>query len=54
MTSAPEDGDSVFLRNFGIDLQIHTAPKPKTFTINVVKTDVNWLFGFKNSDTRSV
>jgi hypothetical protein len=29
VTSAPEDRDSVFLRNVGIDLQIHTAPKPK-------------------------
>jgi hypothetical protein len=30
--SAPEDGDSMFLRNVGIDLQIHTASKPKTST----------------------
>jgi hypothetical protein len=33
ITSAPEDGDSVVLRNVGIDLQIHTEPKPKTPTI---------------------
>jgi hypothetical protein len=31
VTSAPEDGD-MFLRNVGIDLQIHTAPKPETST----------------------
>jgi hypothetical protein len=31
VTSTPEDGDSMFLRNVGIDLQIHAAPKPKTF-----------------------
>jgi hypothetical protein len=30
VTSAPGDGDGMFLRNVGIDLQIHTAPKPKT------------------------
>jgi hypothetical protein len=29
---APEDGNSMFLRNVGIDLQIHTTPKPKTST----------------------
>jgi hypothetical protein len=29
-TSALEDGDSMFIRNVGIDLQINTAPKPKT------------------------
>jgi hypothetical protein len=32
VTSAPEDWDSMFLRNVDIDLQIHTAPKPKTST----------------------
>jgi hypothetical protein len=26
----PEDGHSMFLRNAGINLQNHTAPKPKT------------------------
>jgi hypothetical protein len=26
------DGDSMFLRNVDIDLQIHTTPKPKTST----------------------
>jgi hypothetical protein len=31
-TSVPENGDIMFLRNVGIDLQIHTAPKPKTST----------------------
>jgi hypothetical protein len=30
VSSSPEDGDSMFLRNVSIDLQIHTAPKPKT------------------------
>jgi hypothetical protein len=30
VTSVPEDGDGMFLRNVGIDLQIHTAPKFKT------------------------
>jgi hypothetical protein len=29
-TSVPEDGDSMFIRNVGIDLQINTAPKHKT------------------------
>jgi hypothetical protein len=29
---APEDGDSMFLRNVGIDLPIHMVPKPKTST----------------------
>jgi hypothetical protein len=28
----PEVGDSMFLWNIGIDLQIHRVPKPKTFT----------------------
>jgi hypothetical protein len=28
--SSEEDGDNMFLRNVGIDLQIHTVPKPKT------------------------
>jgi hypothetical protein len=28
--SAPEDEDSMFLQNAGIDLQIRTVPKPKT------------------------
>jgi hypothetical protein len=32
VTSAPEDGDSMLLRNVGIDLQIYTTPKPKTST----------------------
>jgi hypothetical protein len=32
VTSSPEDGDSMFLGNVGIDLQIHTAPKLKTST----------------------
>jgi hypothetical protein len=32
ITSAPEDGDSMFLRNVGIDLRIRMAPKPKTST----------------------
>jgi hypothetical protein len=32
LTSAPEDGDSMFLRNVGIDLQIHTVPEPKPLT----------------------
>jgi hypothetical protein len=31
-SSVAEDGDSMFLRNVGIDLQIHTVPKPKTST----------------------
>jgi hypothetical protein len=30
VTSAPENGDSMFLQNVGIDLQIHMAPKHKT------------------------
>jgi hypothetical protein len=34
VTSAPEDGDSMFLRNVGISLQIHGA-KPKTSTTTV-------------------
>jgi hypothetical protein len=29
-TSTPEDGASMFPRNVGIDLQIHTVPKPKS------------------------
>jgi hypothetical protein len=29
VTSAPGDGDMMSLRNVGIDLQIHMAPKPK-------------------------
>jgi hypothetical protein len=29
VTSAPADGDSMFLRNVGINLQKHTAPNPK-------------------------
>jgi len=33
-TSAPEDGDSMFLRNVDTYLQIHTAPKSKTSTTN--------------------
>jgi hypothetical protein len=32
VTSAPEDGNSMFLRNVGIDLQIYTALKPQTYT----------------------
>jgi hypothetical protein len=32
LASTPEDGDSLFLRNGSIDLQIHMAPKPKTST----------------------
>jgi hypothetical protein len=31
-TSTPEDGGSMFLRNVGIGLQIHTAPKPRIST----------------------
>jgi hypothetical protein len=36
VTSATEDGDSMFLRNVGIDLQIHTTPKPKTSTTTTI------------------
>jgi hypothetical protein len=32
VTSAPEYGDNMFLRNVGIYLQIHTAPKANTST----------------------
>jgi hypothetical protein len=32
VTSTPEDGDSMFLWNVGIDLQIHMMPKPKNST----------------------
>jgi hypothetical protein len=32
VTSAPEDGGGMFLRNVRIDLKIHTIPKPKTST----------------------
>jgi len=32
----PEDGDSMFLRNVGIDLRNHTAPKPKTTPTSLV------------------
>jgi hypothetical protein len=34
VTSAPEDGDTMFLRNIGIDLQIHGA-KTQDF-INII------------------
>jgi hypothetical protein len=29
-SSAPEDGNSMFLRKVGFDLEIHRAPNPKT------------------------
>jgi ribosomal protein L2 len=32
VTSAPKDGDIMFLRNVGIGLKIHNVPKPKTST----------------------
>jgi hypothetical protein len=32
VTSALIDGDSMFLRNVVIEVQIHTAPKPKTYS----------------------
>jgi hypothetical protein len=34
VTWAPEDGDSIFLRNVGIDPQIHAAPKIQDFDNN--------------------
>jgi hypothetical protein len=46
VTLAPENGDSMFLRNVGIDLQIHTAPKPKTSTAKRKQT----LIGKKTSN----
>jgi hypothetical protein len=32
MYFSPEDGSSMFLRNFGVYLQIHTALQPRTLT----------------------
>jgi hypothetical protein len=32
VTSTPEDGHGMFLRNVGIDLKMNTTPKPKTST----------------------
>jgi hypothetical protein len=32
VTSLPEDGVSMFLRNIRIGLQVHTAPRPKTLS----------------------
>jgi hypothetical protein len=42
VTSAPEDAESMFLRNVGIDLYIHTAPKLKDFD-NMIKIAVRTL-----------
>jgi hypothetical protein len=40
VTSAPEDGDRMFLRNVGIDLQVYTALKPNTYIQSVDSTAV--------------
>jgi hypothetical protein len=37
---SPEDGGSIFLRNFGFDLKNYTAPKPKNINTNT------WFFFF--------
>jgi hypothetical protein len=37
---SPEDADSIFLRNVGIDLRYHTAPKPNT-TSEYLKVSYN-------------
>jgi hypothetical protein len=31
---SPEYGDSMFLRNVGVDLRDYTAPKPKTASVS--------------------
>jgi hypothetical protein len=43
---SPEDGDSMFLRNGGIYLQLHTALQPNMdiFTIAKTSSQIFWLY----------